>query len=292
VPVGKPAVSATPGARTPASAGAIRGSYVALGDSYTSGPDIPDQTGATAGCDQSSSSYPYLVARSLRLKLADVSCSSATIASLTTAQPTGDGTNPAQLSALSPATALVTLGIGGNDVGWVAIITRCSEMDLIPALIPGNATSGPTPCQDYYASGGTNVIEQRIQSVEGQLRAALTQIRNRAPRARLYVVGYPDLFPAAGGGCTGSLALTKGDAAFLNNEELRFNGMLRHVAQASGDGYIDTYTPSEDHNACAPSASRWVEPLIPDAPAAPLHPNAVGEQGMADAIIAAVNAAG
>jgi hypothetical protein len=88
------------------------------------------------------------------------------------------------------------------------------------------------------------------------------------------------------------LALTKGDAAFLNNEELRFNAMLRHVAQASGDGYTDTYTPSEDHNACAPSASRWVEPLIPDAPAAPLHPNAVGEQGMADAIIAAIKAAG
>ena len=265
---------------------------MALGDSYTSGPDIPSQAGATAGCDQSSSSYPYLVARSLRLKLTDVSCSSATIAGLTAAQPTGDGTNPAQLSALSSATAVVTLGIGGNDLGWVAIITRCSEMDLIPSLIPGNAASGLTPCRDYYTSGVTKVIGQRIQSVQGQLGEALTEIRNRAPRARVYVVGYPDLFPAAGGGCRGSLALTKGDAAFLNNEELRFNAMLRHVAHASGDGYIDTYTPSEDHSACAPSASRWVEPLIPAAPAAPLHPNAAGERGMADAIIAAIKATG
>ena len=39
-----------------------------------------------------------------------------------------------------------------------------------------------------------------------------------------------------------------------------------------------------------PRPSRWIEPLIPDAAAAPLHPNAVGEQGMADAIVAAVTA--
>ncbi len=267
----------------------LHGSYVALGDSYTAGPDIPDQTGATAGCDQSSSSYPYLVARSLRLELTDMSCSSATIASLSAPQPTGDGTNPAQLSALSAATALVTLGIGGNDVDWTAIITKCTELDLISALIPGHAASDLTPCQDYYTSGGTDVIKQRIQAVAGQLAETLTQIRNRAPRARVYVVGYPDLFPAAGGACADMVGITKGDIAFLNNEELRFNGMLRQEAKAAGDGYIDTYNPSEGHNACSPPASRWIEPLIPDAPAAPLHPNAAGEQGMADVIVAAVS---
>ena len=267
----------------------VHGSYVALGDSYAAGLDIPDQTGATAGCGQSSSSYPFLVARSLRLKLTDMSCSSATITALTAAEPTGDGTNPAQLSVLSAGTALVTLGIGGNDVGWVAVITRCAEMDLVPVLTSGDTTSD-TPCQDYYTSGGTNQIQRRIQSVAGQLAQALTQIRQRAPRARVYVVGYPDLLPAAGGACGDALGITAGDIDFLNNEELLLNGMLRQVAQAAGDGYIDTYTSSEGHNACAAPANRWIEPLIPDAAAAPLHPNAVGEQGMADAVIGAVKA--
>jgi hypothetical protein len=64
--------------------------------------------------------------------------------------------------------------------------------------------------------------------------------------------------------------------------------VLRQVAQAAGDGYVDTYTPSEGHDACASPASRWIEPLIVDAPAAPLHPNAAGEQGLADAIVQAV----
>ena len=253
---------------------------MALGDSYTAGPDIPDQTGVTAGCDQSSSSYPHLVARSLRLELTDMSCGSATIASLSAPESTGEGTNPAQLSALSAATTLVTLGIGGNDVGWSAVITRCTELDLVPALVSGDTTSDATPCQDYYTSGGANVIQEKISAIAGQLTEALAQIRQRAPRARIYVVGYPDLFPAVAGACAHNVGITDGDIAFLNNEELQLNSMLRHDARTVGDGYIDTYTPSEGHDACAAPASRWIEPLLPAAPAAPLHPNAVGEHGI------------
>ena len=103
-------------------------------------------------------------------------------------------------------------------------------------------------------------------------------------------VGYPDLLPSSGGGCGDTLGIAKGDVAFLDNEELRLNGMLRQAAQAAGDGYVDTYTPSQGHDACAGLADRWIEPLIPGAAAAPLHPNAAGEQGMADVIVGAIRA--
>jgi lysophospholipase L1-like esterase len=280
----------SPGAAAPVAAKMLHGSYVALGDSYTAGPGIPDQTGAVAGCKQSSSSYPFLVARSLRLELTDMSCSSATIADLSAAQPTGGGINPAQLGALSSATALVTLGIGGNDIGWASVVTRCVELDLIPVLIPGEKTSGLTPCADYYIRDGTDLIRQRIQMVSGQLATTLRQIKARSRRARVYVVGYPDLLPSSGSGCANTLGITTGDIVFLNQEELRLNGELRRAAQAAGDGYVDTYAASEGHDACSAPPSRWIEPLIPDAAAAPLHPNAVGERGMADAIVAAVKA--
>jgi lysophospholipase L1-like esterase len=293
------ACSATPhptsaGTRTPAAAAAtkaanvLRGSYVALGDSYTAGLGIPEQTGATAGCGQSTSSYPYLVARSLRLELTDMSCSSATIADMTAAQPTGDGTNPAQLSALSSGTALVTVSIGGNDIGLIDIVTKCAELDLVPALIPGRGSSTLTPCEDFYTSGGTDQIRQRIQAVTGRLADTLTQIRERAPHARVYVVGYPDLLPAGGGGCGGALGITAGDIAFLNQEEVRLNGALEQVARTAGDGYADTYTPSQGHDACSAPASRWLEPLLTTSAAAPLHPNAAGERGMADAVVEGV----
>ena len=278
-------------ASAPRAANALHGSYVALGDSYTAGLGVPDPTGAVAGCGQSTSSYPHLVARSLRLDLTDMSCSSATIADLTAAQPTGQGTNPAQLSALSPGTALVTVSIGGNDIGIIGIVTKCAELDLLPSLIPGRGSSSPTPCEDYYTSGGNDQIRQRIQAVSGHLADTLAQIRGRSPRARVYVVGYPDLLPTGGAGCGDTLGITDGDIAFLNQEELRLNGLLREVAHAAGDGYVDTYTPSEGHDACAAPGSRWLEPLLPSAPGAPLHPNAIGEQGMADAVLEAVKSA-
>jgi lysophospholipase L1-like esterase len=285
----RPATAAP--AATPAAASGLRGSYVALGDSYTAGLGIPEQTGATAGCGQSTSSYPYLVARSLRLKLTDMSCSSATIPDLTAAQPTGHGTNSAQLSALSAGTALVTLSIGGNDIGMIDIVTKCTELDLIPALIPGRGSSKLTPCEDYYTSGGTDQIEQRIQAVTDDLADTLTQIKERAAHARVYVVGYPDLLPTGGGGCGDTLGITEGDIAFLNQEEVRLNSVLREAARAAGVGYVDTYSASEGHDACAAAGSRWLEPLLPSAPAAPLHPNAVGERGMADAVVLAVKSA-
>jgi len=273
---------------TPGASSVPQGSYAALGDSYTAGPDVPGQIGATAGCNQSSSSYPYLVAQGLRLALTDMSCSSATVSSLSAPQPTGDGTNPAQLNGLSAATTLVTLGIGGNDVGWAAVITKCTELDLIPALIPGGITSGLSPCQDYYTSGGTDRIQQRIEAAVGHLVGALTQIRHRAPHARVFIVGYPDLLPASGGTCAHVLGITQDDLAFLNDEEIRLNSALRQDAEAAGDGYTDTYTPSVGHDACSPAASRWIEPLLPASPAAPLHPNAAGERGMARAVMDAI----
>jgi lysophospholipase L1-like esterase len=293
-PAGDPptAAATTPtAAASPRAAIVLHGSYVALGDSYTAGLGVPRQTGAVAGCGQSTSSYPYLVARSLRLDLTDLSCSSATIADMAAAQPTGAGTNPAQLSALSSGTALVTVSIGGNDIGIIGIVTKCAELDLLPALIPGRGSSTLTPCEHYYTSGGSDRIRQRIQDVSGDLADTLAQIKDRSPRARVYVVGYPDLLPAGGGGCGGTLGITNGDIAFLDQEELRLNGVLREVAHAADDGYVDTYTPSEGHDACSAPGSRWLEPLLPSAAAAPLHPNAAGERGMADALMEAVKSA-
>jgi lysophospholipase L1-like esterase len=247
-----------------------------------------------AGCERSSRSYPALVAQRLRLnadQVRDVSCSGATIADLSAPQPTSDGTNPAQLTALSAATTLVTLGIGGNDIDWAAVLTRCVELDLVPALIPGTAASGAAPCQAYYTSGGADQIQQKTQTAAGHLASALTQIRHRAPRARIYLVGYPALLPPGSAACAHTLGITRGDLAFLNDEELRLNTMLRQRAEAAGATYIDTYTPSAGHDACSDPASRWIEPLLPESPAAPLHPNALGEQGMANAVTGAITAA-
>lgn len=47
---------------------------------------------------------------------------------------------------------------------------------------------------------------------------------------------------------------------------------------------MDTYTPTIGHDMCRPVGERWIESLAPQTPAAPAHPNALGEQAMATAV--------
>ncbi|HEV2634930.1 MAG TPA: SGNH/GDSL hydrolase family protein [Actinocrinis sp.] len=296
---GHTAAQAGPGAAgggkhsaVPTTAPPLPTSYVALGDSYTAGIRIPDQIGTPAGCERSDHSYPALVAQDLHLTAShvqDVSCNGATTANLTAAQPTGDGTNPAQLSAISATTTIVTLGIGGNDVGFVPILTRCVEMDVLPALID-NGDKNLAPCRTYYTSGGVDQIQQKIQAAGDQLTGILAQIHQIAPHAHVYVVGYPDMLPSGGTACAHTVGLTQSDVTFVNGKEQQLNTMLNQEAQAEGATYVDTYTPSVGHDACTPESTRWVEPLLPDADAAPMHPNATGELAMAAAVDQAIAA--
>ena len=284
--------SAAPGTAS-ATPALSQGPYVALGDSYTSGPQIPTQVGTPSGCDRSSNDYPALVAKDLGMKPAvfrDVSCSSATTADLSAAQSTSSGVNPAQISALSAATRLVTVGIGGNDIGFTSLLTRCVELDLVPNLLGGSNASGGAPCQASYTGGGTDQVQQRIQTAGQRLTAALEQVRRVAPQAGVFVVGYPALVPSGGGTCSRTMGLVAGDVAFLYQEELQLNAMLRQRAEAVGAVYVDTFAPSVGHDACSDPATRWIEPLLPTAQAAAVHPNELGMQGMAAAVLHAISA--
>ncbi|MBW8792986.1 MAG: SGNH/GDSL hydrolase family protein [Streptomyces sp.] len=271
-----------------------KGPYVALGDSYTAGPDIPGRHGRPTGCERSDRNYPSLVAAGLGLRPAefrDASCSGAVTADLSVPQTTDDGVNPAQLSALTASTRLVTLGIGGNDIGFGPLLTTCVAYGVTYRLEKriGGEAADRAPCRGRYVPDGTDAIEARIRTVGGRLPGVLAGIRRRAPAARVYVVGYPAILPADGSDCA-ALGLAPGDVGFLREKERGLNAVLRQRARAAGAGYVDTYTPSAGRDACADAAVRWIEPLVPAAPAAPVHPNERGERGMADAVLRAVAA--
>ncbi|MET7694064.1 SGNH/GDSL hydrolase family protein [Streptomyces canus] len=273
---------------------AVRGPYVALGDSYTSGPGIPDQDADPAGCDRSSRNYPALVAEGLGVKGADfrdMSCSGATTAELTTAQSTDQGTNPAQLSALSTKTRLVTIGIGGNDIGFSSMITKCVTTGaLYKAADNLTSVSEQDPCARSYRSNSADSPREKIRATGQRLDRVLDEVSQRAPKARVYVVGYPSILPADASTCDGKIPLAPGDVTFLREQEEQLNTMLQRRAEAGGAVYVDTYKPSVGRDACSPADTRWIEPLEPSSPAERVHPNARGERGMADAVLKAVGA--
>ncbi|KDN20661.1 SGNH/GDSL hydrolase family protein [Amycolatopsis rifamycinica] len=251
------------------------GRYVALGDSYTSSPRTGRQAGTPAGCDRSDDNYPHLVSAKLKpAQFADVSCSGATTAHLTGSQKTGNGTNPPQLDAVTAETTLVTVGIGGNDVGFFSYASGCTTTD-----------QNASPCRDRLTAGGRDQLAERVDATAPKIAAILDRIHQQAPKAKVVVVGYPTVLPE-GAGCWPSLPFGAGDIEYFRGALGKLNKMLEDQADAHRAGYADTATPGKGHDVCSASDKRWIEGLLPSSPAAPLHPNARGERGMADAVLA------
>lgn len=262
----------------PANAAAPTGRYVALGDSYTSGPLIPSQV--DLNCTRSNHNYPSLVTASIHSSsFTDVSCGGATTSDILNAG-TGElgQAVPAQISAVTAGTALVSVGIGGNDIGFTDIIETCAEDSLSSPL--------GSPCKNEYTAGGTDQLLARINAAAPKVAAVLRAIHAAAPGARVLVVGYTAILPDSGLGCWPVVPIAYGDVPYLRGVEKSLNSMLAGTAAGNGATYVDVYTPSIGHDSCKGSGTRWTEGLIPGTAAAPFHPNAAGEQGMANAVLA------
>jgi len=276
------ALSGTAGAGVPGPPGASGPPhYVALGDSYTAGPLVPSQTGSPAGCLRSTHSYPFLVAAgTAAATYTDVSCQGATTANMTHSQSVPLGTNPPQDNALSASTTLVTLQISGNDIGFSDIIIHCTTLSLTNPF--------GSPCKDHYTSGGTDQLRAKIAVAAPKVAADLRGIHADAPSAKVFLVGYPVILPASGNGCWPLVPIAFGDVPYLRGVEKALNSMLATEAAANNATFVDTYTASIGHDVCQAPGTKWVEGLIPTSPAVPFHPNRLGEQEMAQQVLAAL----
>lgn len=247
--------------------------YVALGDSYVSGPALGPTTGP-AGCLRTTRNYPHLLAQRLDLDLVDASCGGATTGDLsgdvTGGQEVGEDEVPPQLDALTDDTRLVTLGIGANDedvfATSVAVCARLARRD-----------PGGSPCADAAQASGGDAAE-RIDDLEDDLTDAVGEILERAPRARVLLVGYPQVVPARGR-CA-QIPLARGDYAFVRRVLGLLNTALRTAAGRAGAEYVDVAAASRGHDAC--SAQPWVAGHRPTSPAHPFHPYRVEARAVAD----------
>ncbi|WP_153342800.1 SGNH/GDSL hydrolase family protein [Nocardia aurantia] len=256
--------------------------YVALGDSFAAGAGIfPERDLDT--CMRSQVDYPTLVAAQLHAgTFHDATCGGATLSNLYRPQPpvTGRGAaSPPQLDAVTPDTTLVTMTMGGNDIGLAGQALHC--FNALPQPFGRSCTAA-------FTAGGGDGMGDRLTALIPTYGRALDDIHARAPRATVVVVGYPTVSPP--GGCP-QQPVWPADVDYLRGVLDRLNDLLRTAAARHDARYVDTAAPSVGHDMCAAPAQQWVNGLIPSfgTPSiAPLHPNALGEQAMAREVVAAL----
>lgn len=191
--------------------------YVALGDSYSSGEGVyrPGEAPVNGGadrCHRTRGSYVPLVAGAHRFGggTGFYACSGATTGQLLRGQY---GHRP-QVTRVNADTSLVTLSIGGNDAGFAPVLTGCI------AKLPWSSA-----CVDQDAE-----VSRRIEGLRPGLRRVLTEIRSRAPRARIVLLGYPRPFPADPPGAVDNLSVA--DQRWLNEMTRKLNDLVAEVAGA------------------------------------------------------------
>jgi lysophospholipase L1-like esterase len=264
------------GLTAPAAQAAAPPPYVALGDSYSAGSGIlPLDPTAPLLCARSAADYPHVIAARTGDRLTDVTCGGAETKDFAGSQYPGVAP---QLDAVGGGTRLVTLTIGGNDSDtFIDAILACGSAGVLTA---GHGS----PCAALYGDSFDHTIDT---STYPAVRAALQKVRDKAPNARVAVLGYPWIVPAQGDpSCFAKMPIASGDVPYLRDLQTHLNAAVERAAHDTGATFVDMAAASEGHDACAPAGTRWIEPVLFGTNYVPVHPNALGERQMAERTLA------
>ncbi|WP_338749365.1 SGNH/GDSL hydrolase family protein [Janibacter alittae] len=274
------------------------GEYVALGDSYASGEgagDYDPDTDYDHGdewdwdnwgddernrCHRSDNAYSELIQRegtgiTFQEGSTFSACSGATQGDLTDDNDSNDDEGP-QLDDLGDDVSLITMSVGGNDLGFADVVKDCvmNGESGVPML---------DSCQDTHADR----IEGRLDTLHDELVDTYDEMQERAPDARVVIVGYPELFVQDPDDSVSNLLFAE-DQAWMNEQAGALNDMLRSAAREAGVEFIDPTEAFRGHG--IGSGDPWINDLNWGGPGLSLvdpgsfHPNAQGHDALADLV--------
>lgn len=272
--------------------------YVSLGDSYQAGFGLTPYSstspfaGDPNGCYQADGNYPHILAAAFGLTVNDQTCSGAitanigygsatvpatatnvilpTLPDISTLQVTLSGMTAPQLQSagLSADTDVVTVGIGGNDLGFSSIATACMRLsvDSDPAYLEYKVGAFDN-CKDYFddpVNYPSAYLAGRIaDSVAPRLAESFAEIRAAAPNAQVFVVAYPQVAP---NGATDACftAPTTPDAVpyngvdlqFLHDIEQQLDDAIESAATAADFTFVSTWDQTAGNTLC--TSDPWI----------------------------------
>ncbi len=263
--VGMAAGCATPSHRQFAPI-ALGARYVAMGSSFAAGLGVTvsaDQP--TNRCARSNDNFAHIIARRLDLQLTDVSCSGAT-----TAHVLGSWNElPPQVQALTPDTKLVTVTIGGNDVGYFGMLWSASCVTAARSVTAFKCPI-PSPSSDPW------------RSLDAGMRGIAAEVHRRSPAARLVFVDYLSVLPDRGQCTAAPMNGTQADAIRATAAQLA--SLTARVAAETGSEIVKASVLSQSHAVC--SADPWITGFSAARTKGfiPYHPNARGMLAIANAL--------
>jgi lysophospholipase L1-like esterase len=225
--------------------------YAAIGDSFAAG------TGGGAyldsSCDRSANAYPKLLDADANLQLAAFpACAGAS-----TTEVIAD-----QIPAISRKARVVTVTVGGNDVGFANVMQSCFVFQT-GSCASRIADGAATAASDAFAASIRNVVD-RVQA--------------KAPNAKVIVTGYPLLFHLDASGANPKYAW----ADEVNAETVTLNNVIEANAVAAGAVFVDVEGSFAGHGIGSPAP--WINDWSWGDTVAGFHPNATGYVAYANAL--------
>jgi lysophospholipase L1-like esterase len=224
--------------------------YVALGDSYSSGVGSGSYISASGNCLRSTLAYSQLWANAHGpASYTSVACSGATTADVLSSQ----------ISAVTSSTTLVSITIGGNDVGFSNVMETC-VLD-----------------SDSTCLSAINTATAQAKSVlPAKLANTFSAIKSHAPSAKVVVMGYPEFYDLGNSWYCPGLSTT--DRTALNNAADTLDGVIQSAAQSAGDSYADVRSKFSGHELCD-FFNEWLHSVNVSDVTESYHPTADGQSG-------------
>lgn len=260
--------------------------YIALGDSYASGSGTgQDSAPGPVDCHRSRVAYPGLLdgrltAEGKRIHAVNVACHGAVIRDYSQPQLQRPGIEgPQRLHLSTQTTALVTVSMGGNDLGFERIVKDC--------LNPFKSNCGVAP-------GSPLVTPEKLAQVQTALKGMYEDILRRIrPDGQLVIFTYPNIAPAEWspeGSCAiTDLLIRNSELRLLANTVTQITDMIKEAAILAGGHpkirVVDMSDAFRLHTICD-TTDQWANALAPRPRTLydSFHPNARGHRQYAQLI--------
>ncbi len=235
-------------ALAPAATAASSVHYVALGDSYSSGEGAGSYTSSSGSCDRSTKAYSQLWADAHSpASYISVACSGAKTTDVIANQ----------VSALSSTTTLVSITIGGNDVGFAKVMEDCVLYSTTTCVNEINAAENTARTQ-----------------LPGWLDNAYNAIHSHAPYAKVVVLDYPRFYHDKWY-CIG---LSSTDRKKINEGADVLDGVISAAASRHGFAFGDVRPAfANGHEIC--DSGSWLHSVDWTNISQSYHPTAAGQSG-------------